>query len=157
MKNEVWKDIEGFDNYQVSNLGRVINIKKRLVMKQRPTKAGYLQVRLYKDGIPSYLFVHRLVCKHFLSTWDPELQVDHIDEDKTNNNVTNLRMVTQHENTKLRNKKLGPRGVRQRRGKWEASIKFEGKRIHIGVYDSEDFAHFAFYQKFKELHGEAPW
>ena len=105
---EIWKDIEGFEGlYQVSNLGRVRSldrIAKRQrngqsydipvngkILGQRPIKKGYLRVALSKGYKQmSYLQVHRLVAVAFIPNPDNLPQVNHIDEDKTNNRVDNL-------------------------------------------------------------------
>lgn len=93
MKNneEIWKDIEGYENkYQVSSLGRVKSLKRNLIMKETNHHCGYLKVELYKDGIGKKIFVHRLVAKAFISNPNNLPEVNHIDENKKNNNVNNL-------------------------------------------------------------------
>ena len=92
---EIWKDIEGYENlYQVSNLGRVKSLNynhtgKEKIMKAKKDK-GYLRVQLYKDGKPKFYSVHRLVATSFLPNPNNLSQVNHIDEDKSNNIVDNL-------------------------------------------------------------------
>lgn len=86
MHPEVWKDVDGFEgHYQVSNHGRVRSIKKEaLVLKGDYQPNGYKRVYLWKDGRKYNKLVHRLVAS----------DVNHIDEDKTNNNVNNLQWCT---------------------------------------------------------------
>lgn len=92
---EIWRDIEGYENlYQVSNLGRVKSLNynhtgKEKIMKAKKDK-GYLRVQLYKDGKPKFYSVHRLVATSFLPNPNNLSQVNHIDEDKSNNIVDNL-------------------------------------------------------------------
>lgn len=100
-KNEIWKDINGFPGYQVSNLGNVKNIKRDSLIAAHPNKKGYYHVGLYRNGERQNLYVHTLVGNAFLGCpSDPTLEIDHVDTDKSNNNVTNLEWVTRSENTK---------------------------------------------------------
>lgn len=90
---EIWKDIKGFEgHYQVSNLGRVKSIKfrKERILKPAKVGSGYLQVDLRKNGEHNLCKVHRLVCKVFLPNPKNLPQINHKDEDKTNNKVENL-------------------------------------------------------------------
>lgn len=92
MMMEIFKDIEGYDDYQVSNLGRVKSLwyGKERILKPRKNKTGYLQVGLHKNGKIKYDYIHRLVGKTFLDNPDNLPQINHKDEDKSNNNVDNL-------------------------------------------------------------------
>lgn len=98
---EIFKDIEGYEGfYQISNLGRVkalgnggSNASKEKILKQgknRKNKYGYLQVKLFKNGNGKKYFIHRLVAQAFIPNPQNLEQINHIDEDKTNNNVINL-------------------------------------------------------------------
>ena len=88
---EVWKDIEGYEGYyQVSNLGRVKQIKFNRLLKLCCDNYGYLIVVLSKNGIHRTRTVHRLVAETFIPNESNYPQVNHKDENKTNNNVTNL-------------------------------------------------------------------
>lgn len=95
---EIFKDIEGYKGlYQVSNLGNVkslgngnSNNSKEKILKPTKDKKGYLTVDLYKDGKRKIYKVHRLVAKVFIENPNNLPQVNHKDEDKTNNAVENL-------------------------------------------------------------------
>ena len=101
--NEIWKDIEGYEGlYQVSNLGRVKNIKRnRLLKPLSDNTGGYLRVCLYDKNLKmSHKSVHRLVAKAFISNPNNLECVNHKDEDKTNNVVSNLEWcTTKHNNS----------------------------------------------------------
>ena len=89
---EIWKDLEDYPNYQVSNMGRVKSLKfsKEKIMKSSKNNNGYFVVSLCKEGkIKNYL-VHRLVAQAFLPNPDSLPEVNHKDEIKTNNCVDNL-------------------------------------------------------------------
>lgn len=84
---EIWKDIKGYEGlYQVSNLGRVKSNKKIL----SPSKTEYLKVSLSKNGVQSTYYIHRLVAQTFIDNKNNLTHVNHIDENKYNNNVNNL-------------------------------------------------------------------
>ena len=100
---EIWKDIDGFTGYQVSNFGRIKSLKKPnapIIMKQQLSRKGYAHVHITADdGSRKSCQVHRLVLKTFNPRPDMDiLEVNHIDEDKTNNNLSNLEWNTRTEN-----------------------------------------------------------
>ena len=108
---EIWKDVFGFEGlYQVSNLGKVrsldrlvnsgigIRLYKGRVLKPVNNNDGYLQVALSKDGKQTTFLVHRLVYEAFNGKIPEGMQVNHIDEDKTNNSIENLNVMTSKEN-----------------------------------------------------------
>lgn len=100
---EVWKPIKGYENeYLVSNLGQVKSLdrirknglKKGKVLKPIRHSNGYLRVHLNRKDY----FIHRLVAQAFIENPLNKEYVNHIDGDKTNNNVTNLEWTTPSEN-----------------------------------------------------------
>lgn len=111
---EVWKDIDGYPNYQVSNMGNVksLNYNKtgvERILKITKDKNGYLSVHLCKEGKVKYYLIHRLVASTFLDNPNNLPQVNHIDEDKTNNSVENLEFCTAEYNSNFgtRNERIG--------------------------------------------------
>ena len=90
---EIWKDIKDYEGlYMVSNWGRVKSIKfgKERILKPVTNSSGYLSVKLCKDGKVKAFTVHRLVAEAFLPNPDNLPCVNHKDENKQNNNVSNL-------------------------------------------------------------------
>ena len=88
---EEWKNIIGYEGlYEVSDKGNVRNVRRNTLLKLSKNKYGYIQVYLYKNGIRTGLKVHRLVAQAFIPNPDNLPQVNHKDEDKTNNRVDNL-------------------------------------------------------------------
>ena len=92
---EEWKNVIGYEGlYEVSNKGNVRNVRRNTLLKLSKTNDGYIQVHLYKNGIRTGFKVHRLVAQAFIPNPDNLPEVNHKDEDKTNNNVTNLEWCT---------------------------------------------------------------
>ncbi len=105
---EIWKDIAGYEGkYEVSNLGRVRGVERKTTLCNQHgefqrkehgriksqcmnRKDGYRNVRLYRDGKERTLYVHRLVAQAFIPNPDNLPEVNHKDEDTTNNRVDNL-------------------------------------------------------------------
>ena len=96
---EVWKDIKGYEGlYQISNLGRVKRVTTGRILKGGKDKDGYLMVKLYKNNIRSNKKIHRLVAEAFIPNPENKPQVNHADENKTNNSLDNLEWMTAKEN-----------------------------------------------------------
>lgn len=93
---EIWIDIKGYEGlYQVSNFGRVRSLNYRHTGNKKllslcNDKDGYLYVTLSKKGERKNHKIHRLVASVFIPNWFNDFEVNHIDEDKRNNNVENL-------------------------------------------------------------------
>ncbi len=98
---EIWKDIPGFLDYQVSNLGRVKSFKgkKERILTPSYTIYGYLQVGLTQCGRQNLKYVHRLVLWAF-EGHPKGRQCDHINRVRDDNRLENLRWVTRKENMK---------------------------------------------------------
>lgn len=98
----IWKSIQGYDGYEISNTGVVRSFKRKSIKNLKPLKlpTGYLCVDLCKDTpvVTKPHLIHRLVAIHFLDNPYNKTQVNHIDGDKSNNNVNNLEWCTAKEN-----------------------------------------------------------
>ena len=101
---EIWKDIEGYEGlYQVSNYGNIKAFyykgkKHQTLLRKSVGKLGYEMVGLNKNGVHKTFTVHRLVAQAFIPNPDNKPCIDHINTDKTDNRVENLRWCTQKEN-----------------------------------------------------------
>ena len=106
---EIWKDIKDYEGYyQISNLGRVKSLSrlvdnryynKECILKPRLHLKGYHLVALSKNGKITGHSVHRLVAETFIENPDNLPEVNHKDEDKTNNCVDNLEWCTKKYNS----------------------------------------------------------
>ena len=103
-EKEIWKDIEGFEGmYQVSNMGNVKSLNynhtgKEKILKGRDTGIGYLQLHLCKDGKIKNYFVHQLVATAFCENQEGYTEVNHINEDKSDNRADNLEWCSRQYN-----------------------------------------------------------
>lgn len=111
-EKEIWKDIKGFEGlYQISNMGNIkslgngkSNNSKERILKPGKNSNGYLHVILYKDGIKKDYTVHQLVGNAFLSNPQGYKELNHKDEDKTNNNADNLEWCSRSYNCSYNDK-----------------------------------------------------
>jgi hypothetical protein len=157
---EVYKKIEGYENYHVSNSGNVINSKTGKIRKPTINNSGFFTIALYKDTkIKSYL-LHRLIAVAFVENPDNKSCICHIDHNKLNNNLENLRFSTSQENSYhssiVKNASSKYRGVffSKMNNKFKAQIMINGKQQHLGYFNNERDALKIYETKAKELHGE---
>ena len=139
--SEVWRDIEGYEGlYQVSNQGRVKSLErtyidkigreryvKERILKPGMSRCGYLLVVLCAGGKPKTLNVHRLVCGAFHENPENKPEVNHINEDKTDNRACNLEWSTAKENCNH-----GTRNERMAKGVAKALSKPVGQYTRDG-------------------------
>ena len=143
---EEWQKIQGYENYYlISSLGEVKSIKNgkdRILKKSKNTK-GYFIVSLCKNGKTKSFQIHQLVAINFLNHIPNGLNrvINHIDFNKTNNNISNLEIVTNRENSNRKHLKSTSNytGVSwdKNKNKWQSQIKKEGKTIFLGRFNSE--------------------
>ena len=135
---ETYKVIEGFENYSVSDHGNVKNNKTEKVLKQKYRRDGYMDICLVKDKNKSSHSMQRLVAKAFIPNPNAKPCVDHIDNNRHNNHIDNLRWVTKSENQHNRsinkNSTSMVKGVDFNNNKWRAQIRIDGIKIHLGLF-----------------------
>ena len=115
LEGEVFKPVNEYPKYYVSNCGRVYSTKSKRFIGSVNRKLGYITVSLTKGSKTKTTYIHALVMGHFgPQKPDGEFEIDHKDRNKKNNNITNLAWVSHQENlmnrneyTKDRKKRLG--------------------------------------------------
>lgn len=171
MKEEIWKDVVGYEGlYEVSSLGNIKSLAKKVKMPNngyriqnekllvlcKDTK-GYYSVKLCLKGKAKSYNVHKLVAISFLNNKTDGTQkivVDHIDSNPLNNKVENLQLITQRENTsKTKRGSSKYTGVfyATKLKKWRSSIYINGKKIHLGYYNTELEASEIYQNKLKQI------
>ena len=145
LENEIWKDIKGFEGlYRVSNLGRVkslerfrkgendslVSVKER-ILKPLINHRGYYGVQLYKQSVGKFYQVHRLVWEAFNGKIPEGLQVNHINEIKTDNRLSNLNLMTCKENINY-----GTGIERRAKSKSKSVLQFTLDNILVKEYPS---------------------
>lgn len=168
--NEIWKLIPGYNGvYEVSNLGNVKSLSrlkwngysfvktKERILKPGINGAGYYYVNLMYNNVKVNYRIHQLVgivfLNHIPNKYD--LVIDHINNNKLDNRVENLQIITHRENchkrpTKSTSKYIGVHYAKNR-NKWRACITIDGKKISLGSFINEEDANLAYQNKLKQI------
>jgi hypothetical protein len=93
-------NIKGHENYNITKDGKVINNKTNVVLKQKIDRYGYYKVGLSNNGKIKTIRVHRLLALTYLPNPENKCDVNHIDGNKSNNDLSNLEWATRSENIK---------------------------------------------------------
>lgn len=129
---------------KVSDIGKQIGVSDH---------KGYVKISIDKVNYRA----HRLAWFLMTGKW-PENQIDHINGIKSDNRFCNLREATHSQNNANKSKTVknvsGYKGICKVNSRWRALIKVDGKKIHLGYYDTPEEAHAAYVAKSKELFGE---
>ncbi len=150
---------EPFSKYAVSNYSNVMNILTNRILRQADHSQGYKVVCLKNHEYKKVEYVHRLVGQLFLYNDNPHINViDHINNDKQNNNLYNLRYVSPRQNSynaKLsRRNKTGYKGITFYNGKYRAQITHNSIKYYLGSYNDLNDARIARQTMSNKLFGE---
>ena len=133
---EIWKEIEGFPKYKVSNMGRVKSCRgSGLILKQNP-KHGYQTIQLWDNNKKRYdKLIHRLVLVAFIPNPNPDRFkiCDHINRNSMDNRVENLRWSTNKLNNYNRSTTRGYQFDKKNK-KWRAQLTKDGKKKYLGSF-----------------------
>jgi len=119
---------------------------------------GYRRISIRLNSDRKNLAVHRLVW--FIYYGELPSIIDHINRDRSDNRISNLRVCTNSQNQVnkniQKNNTTGYKGVylNKSKGNWFARVKKNGKSIHLGMFDSPEKASDAYIKKSRELFGE---
>jgi hypothetical protein len=162
---EEWKDVPDYEGlYQVSDLGRVKSLERFLKGKVKRTlqekiiktplnSNGYPTLGLCKDNCRKTLTVHRIMGMTFLGLTKDTIGVcDHIDNNRQNNELSNLQIISSRLNCKKDAKnKTNYNGVKKYGDKFCANIKLNRKNLYLGIFDSPVEAHKKYEEAFNLL------
>jgi hypothetical protein len=142
--------IENFSNYLIYNNGEVYSIKRNIFIKPRFDRDGYKRVSIWNDDKKmKTLKIHQLVAIAYLDfkldgLSNSKLVIDHIDNNKVNNYLHNLQIITRVQNTrrikKVRKTGLKP-GVYRVGNKFKSYITINKKKLDLGLFNNEEEAH----------------
>ena len=156
--NEIWKDVIGYDGrYKISNYGNLISIKNGKIKKLKGSisNKGYKQFTLnWKEKELRRTYgCHVLVAMSFLNH-EPNgnigLVVDHIDNNKLNNNVNNLQLLSSRENNIKKGIGCKYYGVWKSKDRFTAGLFVDKKRVYLGRFENEYVAHLKVLSYMKE-------
>lgn len=175
MEKEIWKSVKGYEGfYEVSNFGRVQSLDRIVIDKNgcklnfkgkiRKTSlnmSGYPILNLNKQGVKKTRTVHQLVAESFLNhkPCGYKFVVDHINGVTTDNNLSNLQIVTSRENSstcyRVSNGSHSSTLVGSFWNKngqfWESAVVFNGKSYHLGSFKCESEAHNTYKRAVKDI------
>ena len=167
MKNEVWKDIPGYEGlYMASNLGRIKKLSKKNNVKdsiynRKTTHTSYKGVSLKKDGERKSYKVATLIAITFLDhiQCGHKIVIDHINNIKYDDRVSNLQLISHRENCtkeqfrcKRSSKYIGVNWDKYYK-KWRSQIRINGKSKQLGLFENEIKASDAYQKELSFLNG----
>jgi len=136
-------DIIGYEGlYQINRKGEVLGLKRNKLLKSK-IDGGYSRIRLCDNNERKEYSIHRLLAIQFIPNPDDLPEIDHIDRNKTNNSLENLRWANHHTNSRNRDFTINRKGCIyqdiRKDGKvyWKASISVQGKVKQKSSVDRE--------------------
>jgi hypothetical protein len=147
MAIEIYKQINGYQNYAVSNFGNVKNTTSNKILKEIDKGNGYLEVGLYDNKKLKKSKIHRLVASHFIENPESLKTINHINGIKTDNRAENLEWNSNRENNchKFKGKNITSKYVgvhfNSNSKRWISQIKINDKSKHLGSFKSELYAY----------------
>jgi hypothetical protein len=146
MELENFQDINDFSNYMINENGDIYSKKKNKLMKPQ-IQSGYYKVSLRKDNKNHNKSIHRLLGLQYLPNPDNLPCIDHINRNRLDNSLNNLRWVTYSENSKNKTKKknatskyYGVRKTDNKKNPYRAETTHYGKKYNVGCFKTEEEA-----------------
>ena len=145
---EVWKDYPYDKRYKVSNLGNVKGVKG-FVLKYEKSISGYHRIKILKKNIT----IHQMVAQTFLGykrDGTNNTVVDHINGNKLDNRLSNLRIISNRENLQKRGGTSKYVGVHKQRNRWLSNVTLNNVLYYLGSYNTEIEAYHAYLDALNE-------
>jgi len=143
---ENWKDIKGYEGfYQVSDIGRVKSLRYGNILKTHISNNGYMVVNLSANTRRAKKMVHTLVAESFLNHKSTrEKVVDHINNIKIDNNLSNLQIISHRENCIKDKKEYVGTSYNKGNNKWIAMVSIDKNQTYLGSFDTQERASIAY-------------
>lgn len=137
---EIWKKVKGYENlYEISNTGKIKSLRfnKEKILKPALSTSGYFMIALWKDKKPKYQSIHSLIAINFLNykITTRKIVVDHIDNNKLNNCVKNIQIISNRENSfKDKKSKSGEYNIYLNSGAYLVRMRINGVKQTFGTF-----------------------
>ena len=148
--DEIFRSISGYNNYQVSNYGRLKNQYDH-IRAPRSNNNNYYSLQLWNDGKPKDFMIHHLVAESFISNPNNFPFVKHKDNNTLNNHSNNLYYTNKRPRTKISNFNNRYIFYKPHLNQYELQIYFQKKSFHLGHYDTIEEAQQVRDKKLNEL------
>ena len=148
----MWKDIPNYEGiYKINEIGEVLSLKKGKKLTNTIDSTGYYCVGLTNKKTKIFR-VHKLMAITFLNHVPDghKLVIDHIDNNKLNNKIENIQIVTQRKNTTKDRVKDAPLGSSFYKKKYHVRFYLNGKNMYLGAFKNKIEAHLTYQSKLKE-------
>ena len=148
-------EIQDYPNYLIYENGEVWSKNSNRIRKSSLVD-GYLRLSLSNNGKVKHILVHRLIAIHYIPNPDNKPCVDHIDHNRQNNTIENLRWVTTRENAHNKSNQNENIGVCKNGNKYHARIIADGKNKYLGIYDTQEDASIVYQKALDEINNGLP-
>ena len=153
---EEWKPVVGYEGlYEVSNTGQIRSLKRNIILRPKKEPTGYLRCNLSLNKNVKTFSIHRLVAQAFLPNPDNLPEVNHKDEDKTNNRVENLEWCNHKYNMNYGTRNIRSKDTHIKNGYWTGFSKEEYNRKYRECHKEElREYHKEYNREYREFHKE---
>ena len=133
------RNIKGYENYLIFSNGSVMNTWTEMYLSPVVQTNGYYVLNLSKNGKRKMFYLHQLVAEYYLghNKRSKKIHIDHIDNNKLNNNLNNLRIITARENiSKGKEGVSGHKNITIENNRYRLCLTINNKKKHFGMFDN---------------------